>query len=340
MNLDVFELKKERKKLIKLNVLQYNPIKLDLLEEDYSLDSLISNDKFSNLCLKYKENFGYSKLKTFCFSKEGFLGLLLELKGKIAISVGECEALIQGAKIYESLGFDIVWLGLNKDGKVNLKEIENENISFLFLSSYVMDTFVKTSLKEVKKITSAKIISNGTAQISSFSDAVYFDNYKLTGYNLSGVLLFTQEIYFELLHIGFIDTLAVKYSFEALQTQKFDYEIRDKFLKKLKEKLKDNIYFFVNPEDTLPYSLHIGLKGIKARELIRTLALNKIFLTNGEGCSLGLSKPSRIIQEMGYDETTSRHSIHLSFNEQLSDEMIENIVNIIANKYLQIKALN
>ena len=84
--------------------------------------------------------------------------------------------------------------------------------------------------------------------------------------------------------------------------------------------------------------MHFGLKDIKTRELIRTLALNKIFITNGEGCSLGLSKPSRIIQEMGYDETISRNSIHLSFNEQLSDEIIENIVNIIANKYLQIKS--
>ena len=329
-----------RKKLIRLNVLQYNPIKLDLLEESCSLDSLISNDKFEDLCTKYKENFGYSKLKTFSFSKEGFLGLLLELKGKIAISVGECEALIQGAKIYESLGFDIVWLELNKDGKVNLKKIENQNISFLFLSSYVMDTFVKTPLKEVKKITSAKIISNGTAQISSFSDAIYFDNYKLTGYNLSGVLLFAQEDFFELLHIGFIDTLAVKYSFEALQTQKFDYEIKDEFLKKLKEKLKDNIYFFVNPEDTLSYSLHIGLKGIKARELIRTLALNKIFITNGEGCSLGLSKPSRIIQAMGYDEAMSRNAISFSFVDKMDEEDIEKIVNIIVNKYLQIKALS
>lgn len=328
-----------RKKLIRLNVLQYNPIKIDLFEEDYSLDSLISNDNFEKLCKKYKESFGYSKLKTFSFSKEGFLGLFLELKGKIAVSLGECEALIQGAKLYESLGFDIVWLGLNKDGKVNLYQLENQNIDFLFLSSYVMDTFVKTPLEEVKKISSFKIISNGTAQISSFSDAIYFDNYKLTGYNLSGVLLFEKENFFELLHIGFIDTLAVKYCFEALKVQKFDYKMKELFLKKLKEKLKDNIYFFVNPEDTLSYSLHIALKGIKARELIRTLALNKIFLTNGEGCSLGLSKPSRIIQEMGYDELTSRNSISFSFVDELSTEDIEKVVNTVYLKYKQIKSL-
>ena len=325
--------------MIKLNYLQYSKLKNIEISNDFSLSALTSNDEFEALNLEYKNLFGYKKLKTFSFSKEGFLGLFLELKGKIAISCGESEAIIEAGQLYESLGFEIIWINLNKDGKVNLKKIKNENIDFLFLSSYVMDTFVKTRLKEVKKITSAKIISNGSAEISLYSDSIYFDNYKLSGYNLSGVLLF-NDINFELLQIGLIDTIAVKTCFEAMKNQNFNHEMKDIFLEKLKDKLKDNIYFFVNPEDTLSYSLHFGLKDIKARELIRTLALNKIFITNGEGCSLGLSKPSRIIQEMGYDETISRNSIHLSFNEQLSDEMIENIVNIIANKYLQIKALN
>lgn len=328
----------ERKKLIRLNVLQYNPINLDLSNSNYSLDSLISNEKFDDLCKKYKENFNYSKLKTFSFSKEGFLGLFLELKGKIAISVGECEALIQGAKLYESFGFKVTWLNLNKDGKINIKNIENENIDFLFLSSYTMDTFVKTSLKEIKDFTSAKIISNGTAQIDKLSDAVYFDNYKLTGYSLAGVLLFEEKDFFQLLNIGFIDTLAIKYCFEALISQKFNYQMKEIFLEKLKNKFKDDIYFFVNPNDTLAYSLHIGLKEIKARELIRTLALNKIFITNGEGCSLGLSKPSRVIQEMGYDETTSRNSIHFSFSQEYEDEEIDRIINLIYLKYIQIKS--
>ena len=326
--------------MFKLNTLQYNPQDIQISLENYSLDSLLTNNNFDELCVKYKEKFNFSKLKTFAFSKEGFLGLFLELKGKIAISLGECEALVNAGKLYESLGFEIVWISLNKDGKVNLIELENQDINYLFLSSYVMDTFVKTSLSEAKKLTNAKIISNASAHKDELSDAIYFDNYKLTGYNLSGVILFEDEKLFELLNIGFIDTLAAKYCFEALINQKFNLEMKEKFLEKLKEKFQDNIYFFVEPNDTLDYSLHIALKGIKARELIRTLALNKIFLTNGEGCSLGLSKPSRIIQAMGYDELTSRNSLQLSFATFFSDEEIEKIVNSMYLKYKQIKSLS
>ena len=136
--------------MIKLNSLQYSKLQNIEISNDFSLSALTPNDAFETLTLEYKKMFGFNKLKTFSFSKEGFLGLFLELKGKIAISIGECEIIIEAAKLYESLGFQITWISLNKEGKVNLSELKNQNIDFLFLSSYVMDTFVKTSIKEIK----------------------------------------------------------------------------------------------------------------------------------------------------------------------------------------------
>lgn len=323
--------------MIKLNYLQYSKLQNIEISNDLSLSALRPNDAFEVLTLEYKKIFGFNKLKTFSFLKEGFLGLFLELKGKIAISCGECEILIEAGKFYESLGFQITWISLNKDGKVNLYELENKNIDFLFLSSYVMDTFVKTSIEEAKKLTSAKIISNASANFDKNSDVIFFDNYKLIGFNTSGVVLFNDEV-FSLLEVGKIDSIAVKLCLDALKNQKFNYKLKTIFLEKLKEKFQENIYFFVNPNDTLEYSLHFGLKGIKARELIRTLALNKIFITNGEGCSLGLSKPSRIIQNMGYDETTSRNAISFSFVDDMNEEEITKLVNTLYLKYKQIKS--
>ena len=324
--------------MIKLNYLQYSKLQNIEISNDFSLSALTPNNTFEVLTLEYKKMFGFNKLKTFSFTKEGFLGLFLELKGKIAISCGECEILIEAAKLYESLGFQITWINLNKDGKVNLKKIENKNIDFLFLSSYVMDTFVKTSIEDTKKLTSAKIISNASAHFDKNSDVVYFDNYKLIGFNTSGVLLFNDEV-FTLLEIGRIDSIAVKLCLDALKNQKFNHKLKAIFLEKLKEKFQENIYFFVNPNETLEYSLHFGLKGIKARELIRTLALNKIFISNGEGCSLGLSKPSRIIQNMGYDESISRNAISFSFVDDINEETITKLINTFYFKYKQIKIL-
>ncbi|MBL3518954.1 cysteine desulfurase [Arcobacter lanthieri] len=325
--------------MIKLNFLQYNKIDFDL-KIDYSLDSLVSNIDFDELCLEFLNYFYFKKLKTFSFSKEGFLGIFLELRDKrIAVSLGETQVLIDGAKIYESLGFEITYLSLNKDGSVDLSNLKNEDFDYIFISSYIMDTFLNTNLEDIKGFTKAKIVSNASANFSKTSDIIYFDNYKLSGYSLSGVLLFNDES-FEQLNIGFTDSLAIYSCFKSYKSIKDNIKIKDIFILKLKEKFKDDLYFFVDNQQTLVNSFHIALKNIKARELIRTLAFENIFLSNGEGCSLGLSKPSRIIQAMGYDELTSRNALSFSFNENFSIDEMDFIVDIIYKKYIQIKSFS
>jgi len=325
--------------MLKLNSLQYSKSNDLEISNKYSVSALKSNKSFDDLCLQYYSKFHYKCLKTFSFSKEGFLGLLLELKGKIAVSVGETQFLIDGAKMYESLGFEIQWVRLNKDGTTNLYDLKNQDIDFLFLSSYVMDTFLQIDLERIQKFTKAKIISNGTAHRSDQSNSVYFDNYKLNGFNVSGVLLFNDDM-FDLLPIGQIDTIALKMCFLGLEKQKGNCQVKNILIEELCKLFSEDIHLFVDKQKTLPNSLHFGLKGIKARELIRTMALSKIYISNGEGCSLGLSKPSRIIQEMGYAEEMSRTAISLSFIDDITKEDIINFTKVLYLKYQQIKMLS
>ena len=326
--------------MYKLNFLQYNNMQNLHINSELSLNILSDNQKYLSLEKEFLSKYSFENINYFSFCKNGFLGLLLELnkKGKIAVSLGETQSLIDATKIFESLGFEIIYLELLKDGNVDLKKLENQNIDFLFLSSYVMDTFVKTSLQEVKKLTNAKIISNASASFDKNSDVIYFDAYKLTGFFTHSLILFNDE--FEEQLISSKDVIALKNISDALENQKFETTTKEIFKEKLQNILKDDIYFFVDNNQTLPYTLHFALKNIKARELIRTLALDEIYISNGEGCSLGLSKPSRVIQVMGYDETTSRNAITLSFSEKYDEQTIEKIVNKIAKKYLQIKVLN
>lgn len=327
--------------VIKLNSLQYTNMQNLHIDDELSLSVLSNNESFMKIEKEFLNKYNFTSLSTFSFCKDGFLGLLLQLakKGKVAISVGESEALFEAGKVFESLGFDLVWIDLQKNGKVNVEQIKESNVDFVFVSSYVMDTFVKTNLENIKSVTDAKIISNASAAFSDISDAVYFDSYKLTGYSTSGVLLFDDEL-FEEKSFGFIDSIAVFSVFEALKNQKFEESLKDVFKDKLQVAFGENIYFFVDSEDTLDFTLHFALKGIKAREMIRTLGLDEIHITNGEGCSLGLSRPSRIIQAMGYDETTSRNALSLTFIEKLDIDTIEKIAKTFAKKYRQIKVLN
>ena len=327
--------------MYKLNFLQYDNMQNLHINSELSLNILSNNQKYLSLEEEFLHKYSFENINYFSFCKNGFLGLLLELskKGKIAVSLGETQNLIDAAKIFESLGFEIIYLELLKDGNMDLKKLQNQNIDFVFLSSYIMDTFVKVNLEEVKKLTSAKIISNASANFDKNSDVIYFDAYKLTGFFTHSLILFNDELFEEQV-ISSKDVIALKNISEALKNQKFETTTKDIFKEKLQKALKDDLYFFVDNKQTLPYTLHFALKNIKARELIRTLALDEIYISNGEGCSLGLSKPSRVIQTMGYDETTSRNAITLSFSQNYDEPIIEKIVNKIAKKYLQIKVLN
>jgi len=326
--------------MFKLNSLQYNMQNLHI-KDGLSLNILSNNEEYVALEKEFKDKYPFENINSFSFSKSGFLSLLIQLnkKGKIAISVGETQSLIDAGLLFEELGFEVIWLDLLKDGNVNIEKLKDLNIDFIFISSYVMDIFVKTSIFDIKSLTNAKIISNASATFDKNSDVIYFDPYKLTGYSFHGLILFNEDL-FEEQAISNKDSIALFNILQALKNQKFEISVKETFKNKLQEVLQDDIYFFVNNNQTLDFSLHFALRNIKARELIRTLALDEIFITNGEGCSLGLSKPSRIIQAMGYDELTSRNSISLTFTKKLEAFEIEKIVNTIAKKYKQIKVLN
>ncbi len=324
-----------------LNFSQINVLKNHIFS-NLSLDSLRVNEEYENIKNELLKKFGFKNLNTFSFCKDGFLGLFLSLGNvNIAVCKGESEAVYEGAKAYEDLGFKITWINLQKNGYVNLDDIKKGEFDYLFLSSYVMDTFVKTDLEMVKTLTNAKIISNASADFSKTSDIIYFDAYKLSGFSTSGVLLFNDT--FKENNIGFTDSIAVHLISEGLKNFNPDTtKVKEKFLVLLQDIFKDDMFLFVNPNDTLEYCLHVGFKKIKARELIRGLAFEDIFITNGEGCALGLAKPSRIIEQMECD-LDNKNAISFSFNENFADfneNQMKNIVQILHNKYKQIRAFD
>jgi len=326
--------------MVKLNAIHYPFVEDINIPKEYSLDILKNNELYLEKEKEFLKKYSFSHLKTFSFTKDGFLALLLELKdqGNIAISLGETNALVEAGKMYETLGFKICWIDLQKEGQINFETIQKLDLEFLFVSSYIMDTFVQTNLEKVKQVTNAQIISNATIESNSFSDAIYFDPYKLTGFNTSGVFL--SHGLLQKQSMAFIDTVSVYHLFNALEKQKNVSTPKNKFKIILEELFGDDLYFFVDSDTTFDYTLHFALKHLKARELIRTLALDEILITNGEGCSLGLSQPSKIVQAMGYEEDISRNGISLSFFQELSDENIEKTCKIIHKRYKQIRILS
>ena len=108
----------------------------------------------------------------------------------------------------------------------------------------------------------------------------------------------------------------------------------EKFYLALKEILGDDCYaFFETPNNTLP----LGLQGIKARNLIQSLIFDGISMINGQECLFGFSKPSFVLQMMGYTEQKARELLSLSFKKENCN--IEWLAEKISQKYRQIRLL-
>ncbi|XPV67874.1 MAG: cysteine desulfurase [Halarcobacter sp.] len=320
---------------MKFNCLQFNPLIKKIEVSKYALEPLSVNSIYDSLLGEYKTKFSLNKVKNISFSKEGLFALIRKLKGKIAISLGESEYIVQAGLMAKEFGLDISFININKDGTLEEKDLDKYD--FIFISSYIIDTYIKVDIKSIKEKTKAKLISNASANMSLHSDIYLLDSYKLCGLGGMGVVIYEDE--FEEQSISQINLLALDLSLKALNNQSINLDLKYKFLDEFKKQFKDDLYLFVDENKTLEYTLHIGLKGIKMREIIRTLALENIFLSNGEGCSLGLLKPSRVLQEMGYKENEARWGLSLDFSEELDDETIKNVVKKINKKYRQIKVL-
>ncbi|WP_072682391.1 cysteine desulfurase [Arcobacter sp. LA11] len=323
--------------MYKLNFLQYPEVNTIQIDSSKALEALKDNTNVETFIKKFRLTFGFKSLNTFSFSKDGFLSMMLSLKGKILVSSGESQAIIDAANAYKQLGFDIEFISLKKDGHINYEEIKR--CDYIFISSYIMDTYVKVDLEKVKELSDGKIISNISSSFDvKYCDIALLESFKLTGFSFSSIILHNEV--FEEQYLGSIDTIAVYEISNAVDSFRGISEYKNEFKSCIDKEIGDDIYYFVNPNDTLPYTLHFGLKGIKAREIIRTLSLGDIYVTNGEGCSLGLSKPSRVLQEMGYEEIESRWALSLSFSKELNSEDILFLAKTIAKKYRQVKALN
>ncbi|MGM0533613.1 MAG: cysteine desulfurase [Campylobacterota bacterium] len=322
---------------MKLNTLQYNPRDVEC-DTAFSLDALSSNENLHTMYQQIQHEYGYKSFATFSMNAQSFCMLMMELPGTVGVSLGETYTVTEGAKMAQELGKKIVWIGLNKEGFVEQSRLR-VRLDYIFISPCVIDTFVLCDLAKVKEKTGAKLFCNQSFTGDfQYADFAFFDVYKLSGFGNQCVLLFNDTLPEPPLHQ--LDLTALQAAFDAKRGQHFGTaQTKKLFVQALQEHFANDLFFFVDGQHTLPGTLHFGLKDIKARELIKTLALEDILISNGEGCSLGLSRPSKTIAHMGYSDKECSMAFVIDFDKDYSQREIEKVVQTIAKRYRMIKAL-
>ncbi len=311
--------------------------------DEYTIDSLSALDSF------FAAEFGYESASFLDFSPyfiSLFLDYLVPQNAKIAVSTKLPYFCMEAAKLLEIKGREIVYVGASKNGSLSpdsLSEAKKSGAEYIFCSTVDEDTFFVEDMELVAKFFGLQKmildISNSVKKIDAPKVfATIFWGYKLGGLKGSGIALCNDAAAARLECIDLAAYMHLKAAYEAYVFDGGLSEARDTFVLELQSLLQEDVFLYVEPSKCLANSAYVGFRGIKARDFIRTLALENIFVTNGELCSLAMSKPSRILQNIGYSDDESRNAISFSFASLNIDEA-KLLASKIAFKYRQIKAI-
>jgi cysteine desulfurase len=309
----------------------------------YSIELLGELDRF------FADKFGYKNAGFFDFSPYSIALFLQKIAGDfktIAVSVKLPYFCILGVELLGSFGYEIIWVNATKDGYLSEESLDEASLKgaeFLFCSLVDEDTFLPENMDTVYRyFEKARIIldiSNAVKKIEipKCHSAILW-GYKLGSYKHSGVYLCGD------LSIQFLDSIdltAYSHMRDAFGAYAYDEGSERKTILQnaLRDGLGDDFSTFVDASKTVSNALYCRFFGVTARDFIRALALEEIFVTNGELCSLGLSKPSRILQALGYTTDEAREGISISFDSNLTLCDIEYLISKISFKYRQIKAI-
>lgn len=311
-----------------------------------------SLELLKNLNRSFASSFGYSE-GVFCnFSPTAvsfFIDQAVPSKEIIAFSSKLPYNLYHAGLILEKSGRTVLWIDADSAGGLCEKSLalaKEHGARYLVCSAVDEDTFYIESMKRVNRYFDMKHL------ILDLSNALKLENtpkvfaafvwgYKVGSFKHSGVFLCSKCNFSDM--IPAIDLTVYDHFYHTYMksaNDSYDHirNIRDCFVKQITDALGCRVKLMINPSLTLPNTCYIGFDGIFARDLIRSMALEGIFLTNGELCSLGLSQPSRILKVIGYSTEEASMAISFSFGKMTHEE-VESIGEKIIYKYRQLRAI-
>ncbi len=299
----------------------------------------------------FAHEFGYKKSGFFDFSPLSIAKLIqksTKSAKKLAVSSKLSHFCHEAVLLLQTFGTQIIWVGADKDGLLaqeSLFESKQNGAEFLICAFVDEDTFVIEDLERINQYYSReKIIldiSNSVKKIETPKvNLAFFWGYKLGSFKQAAVYL-CDSIELEMLELIDISVFChLKESYQAYSyNASYMRNIKELFISSVAGSVEEGFSTFVNTSCTLDNSVYCRFSGILARDFIRTLALDGIYTTNGELCSLGLSKPSRILQSLGFDERECREGLSVSFDDKISIDELHFVTHQIALRYNQISAI-
>ena len=271
----------------------------------------------------------------------------------------EHASILETMKFLENNGYTITYLSVDKQGNIDLNELENaitDNtilISVMYANNEIGNIYPVKEIGDIAKKHNILFHSDGVQALGKIKidlnninvAMMSFSGHKIHAPKGIGVLYVRTGIPFNPLIFGHQEkerrggTENVPYiiglgkACELVSNNNYIKELRDKLESDIKNNI-DDFYIYGNLNNRLDNTLSIGFKGVKGEELMLMLEAYNIYVSTGSACNSESAEPSHVLLACNADlDNYSPIRISLSkYNTKDEiDTFVKTLINIINN---------
>ena len=276
----------------------------------------------------------------------------------------EHHAILESCKSLEKQGFEVTYINVDKDGIIDLQELENAITDKTILISVMFannEIGTIEPIKEISKISKEKNIIFHTDAVQAVGNipidvkGMGIDMLSMSGHKIHapkgiGALYVKKDIEFDKFMNGGHQEKNKRAGTENLAgivgmgkaceiaKENMDYHIkhtkslRDYYLEKVKKNIKD-IKINGSIEHRLPGNANISFLGIDSTALLLELDKKGICCSSGSACNSEESNPSHVLTAIGLDSLTAKSALRTTFGEFNTraevDYLLQNLISCV-----------
>ena len=275
----------------------------------------------------------------------------------IITSVIEHPAVLGACKDLESVGFEVSYIGVNKEGVIDLEALKSAiREDTILISCMYANNEIGTiqPVEEIVKIAKEKKIAFFTDAVQAMPvididvkkigmDAMAFSAHKFNGPKGIGVLYVRNGLKIKsmvsgghqertkrggtsnvALAVGLAEALRLNRLTLAEDVKRVK-ELRDYFVSRVEEEIPF-AYYNGHREKRVPSNADFSFEFIEGESILFSLDLEGIAVSSGSACSSGSLDPSHVLLAIGVEEAVAHGSIRFSFGKENTKEEVDYVV--------------
>lgn len=274
-------------------------------------------------------------------------------------------------KDYETKGFNIEYLDVDRDGNINLQDLENsinDNtilVAIMQVNNEIGNIEPISQINNIIRKNSSKALFHvdgvqgfGKVKIdlrSSDVDSYSFSSHKIHGpKGIGGLYIDKKHSLLPIIYGGNqergirsgTENLTGIIGFaEALRIMKENYDIEIKSVKNLKDHFLNKISNEIDdikintPKDSSPYILNISFRNVRGEVLLHYLEDKGIYVSTASACSSNVKDKSYVLEAIGLNDLEIEGAIRFCFSYENTMDDMDYTIEVLKQSVSEIRQI-